>query len=136
VRFHILGPLSVVDGDRELQLGGVKQRSLLALLLLHRNETISTDRLIDELWGERPPDTAAKTVQVYVSRLRRALGDGRIERADTVTRFASQRMSSMQIGSRRSWRVPRRRSRPKRLQRFVRRCRCSAVSPVPGNVSR
>jgi DNA-binding SARP family transcriptional activator len=45
----------------------------LAVLLLHANETLSTDRLIDELWGERPPATAAKTVQVYISRLRRAL---------------------------------------------------------------
>ena len=52
---------------------GSKQRALLALLLLHANETLSTDRLIDELWGERPPASAAKTVQVHVSRLRKAL---------------------------------------------------------------
>ncbi len=48
----------------------------MALLLLHANETLSTDRLIDELWGERPPATAAKTVQVYISRLRKALAGG------------------------------------------------------------
>ena len=77
--FRILGPISVVDGDRQIGLGGIKQRSLLGLLLLHRNDVVSTDRLIDGLWGEHPPDTAAKTVQVYVSRLRRALGEERIE---------------------------------------------------------
>jgi DNA-binding SARP family transcriptional activator len=49
---------------------------LLALLLLHRNEVVAADTLVDELWGERPPATAAKNVQVYVSHLRRALGDG------------------------------------------------------------
>lgn len=57
-------------------VGGARQRALLAVLLLHANETLSGDRLIDELWGDRPPPTAAKTVQVYISRLRRALGDG------------------------------------------------------------
>ena len=54
-----------------------KQRSLLALLLLHANEVVSTERLIDELWGESPPATVNKSVQVYVSRLRKQLGDGR-----------------------------------------------------------
>ena len=56
-------------------VGGARQRALLAVLLLHANETLSGDRLIDELWGDHPPPTAAKTVQVYISRLRRALGD-------------------------------------------------------------
>ena len=79
MEFRILGPVSVAVGDREVTLGGVKQRSLLALLLLHRNEPVSTDRLVDELWGERPPETAQKTVQVYVSQLRKLLGEGRIE---------------------------------------------------------
>ena len=77
--FRVLGPVSVLEDDIEIDLGGLKQRSLLALLLVHRNETVALDRLIDLLWGERPPDTAAKTIQVYVSRLRRALGEGRIE---------------------------------------------------------
>jgi DNA-binding SARP family transcriptional activator len=74
--FRILGRLEVVEGDRPLVLGGPKQRALLVVLLLHRGETVSTDRLIDELWGERPPATAAKTAQVYVSNLRKVLGDG------------------------------------------------------------
>jgi DNA-binding SARP family transcriptional activator len=74
--FRILGPLAVVDHDRPVALGGSKQRALLGLLLVHANETLSTDRLIDELWGERPPETAAKAVQVQISRLRRALAGG------------------------------------------------------------
>ena len=71
--FRILGPLEVLDESRAITLGGSKQRALLALLLLHANETLSTDRLIDELWGERPPANAAKTVQMQISRLRKAL---------------------------------------------------------------
>ena len=70
---RILGPLEVLDGGRVIALAGSKQRALLALLVLHANETLSTDRLIDELWGARPPANAAKTVQMQVSRLRRAL---------------------------------------------------------------
>ena len=74
--FRILGSLEVLDGGRQVPLGGTKQRAVLAILLLHRGEVVSVDRLVDELWGERPPDTATKTVQVYVSRLRKALGEG------------------------------------------------------------
>jgi DNA-binding SARP family transcriptional activator/DNA-binding CsgD family transcriptional regulator len=72
--FRILGPLEVLDEGHAITLGGRRQRALLALLLLHANETLSTDRLIDELWGERPPTNAAKTVQMQISRLRKALG--------------------------------------------------------------
>ena len=76
--FRLLGPLEVVsDRDLPLALGGVKQRSLLAVLLLQANQLVSTDHLIDQLWGASPPATAAKSIQVYVSRLRKALGDGR-----------------------------------------------------------
>jgi DNA-binding SARP family transcriptional activator len=71
--FRILGPLQALDEGRAIALGGGKQRALLAVFLLHANETLSTDHLIGELWGERPPARAVKTVQVYVSRLRRAL---------------------------------------------------------------
>ncbi len=76
--FRILGPLEVTDQDRALALGGLKQRSLLALLLLHANEIVATDRLIAELWGEAPPATASKSIQVYVMRLRRELGAERL----------------------------------------------------------
>jgi DNA-binding SARP family transcriptional activator len=74
--FRILGPLGVLDEGRAVALGGSKQRALLALLLLHANETLTTDRLIDELWGQGQPATPAKTVQMQVSRLRKALGAG------------------------------------------------------------
>ena len=76
VEFRILGPLEVVERDQPVVLGGPKQRALLVVLLLHRGVAVSTDGLIDELWGERPPASAVKTVQVYVSNLRRALSDG------------------------------------------------------------
>ena len=79
MEFRILGPLEVRDEEgRELPLGSLRQRALLALLLLHAGELVSSDRLIDELWGERVPATAAKIVQNYVSRLRHALGDGQL----------------------------------------------------------
>jgi DNA-binding SARP family transcriptional activator len=74
--FRLLGPLEVFDGARAVVIGGGKRRSLLALLLLHGNEVVSADRLIDALWGERPPPTAAKGLQVYVSQLRKELQNG------------------------------------------------------------
>jgi len=78
--FRILGPLEARDDRGELPLGGGKQRALLALLLIHPNESLSTDRLIDELWAEQsPPPTAAKILQNYVSQLRRVLGDERLQ---------------------------------------------------------
>ena len=73
MEFRVLGPLEVVRQGRALEIGGGKQRTLLAALLLHANEVVSTDRLIDELWGERAPATAPKIVQGYVSRLRKVL---------------------------------------------------------------
>src|SRR5215218_4691578 len=72
--FRVLDPLEALAGGRVVKLGGSKQRALLALLLLHANETLSTDRLIDELWGERAPANAAKIVKVQIFRLRKALG--------------------------------------------------------------
>jgi len=74
VEFHILGPVETRDGERILLSGTGKPVALLAILLLHANEVVSSERLIDELWGDRPPRTAAKALQTYVSQLRRALG--------------------------------------------------------------
>lgn len=73
MEFRILGPLEALDGGRAVPLGGARQRAVLALLLTHANEVVSTDRLIDALWGDHPPRTALNTVQFYVSRLRKAL---------------------------------------------------------------
>jgi DNA-binding SARP family transcriptional activator/ABC-type branched-subunit amino acid transport system substrate-binding protein len=78
--FGILGPLTVRAGSGdEVDLGGSQQRALLALLLLRRGEAISADRLVEDLW-KSPPPGAAKTLQVYVSRLRAVLGDGLVVR--------------------------------------------------------
>jgi DNA-binding SARP family transcriptional activator len=74
VEFRILGPLEAAKDGRPLPLGGQKQRAVLALLLLHAGEVVSTDRLVDALWGERPPRTAATSLQNFVSQLRRLIG--------------------------------------------------------------
>ena len=74
MEFRFLGPLEVLVEDRLLELGGSKQRQLLAILLLHPNEIVSADRLIEALWDSKPPATAAKGLQVHLSRLRKALG--------------------------------------------------------------
>src|SRR5918995_986702 len=74
LEFRVLGPLEVWDDERALQLGGPKQRALLALLLLDAGRVVSTDRLIDVLWGEQPPPTAATSLQNLVSQLRKLLG--------------------------------------------------------------
>ena len=79
MEFRILGPLEVSVGDSVLLLGGPKQRALLAHLILRANRVVPADVLIDELWGEEPPETARATLQTYVYRLRKLLGDERIE---------------------------------------------------------
>src|SRR6476646_2679051 len=76
---RVLGPLEASINGHSLQVGAGKPRALLAILALHPGEPVSADRLIEGLWGERPPATATKLVQLYVSQLRKALteiGDG------------------------------------------------------------
>ena len=73
MEFRVLGPLEVWDDGGEFSLGGPKPRALLAVLLLHPNEVVPADRLIDELWGEDSPEDAAAALRVNVSRLRKAL---------------------------------------------------------------
>ncbi len=98
---RLLGPLEVRRDDRMLKLGGAKPRTLLADLALHLGEPVSTDRLIDDLWGERPPAKAKHTLQEYVSQLRKELGPVLVTRAPgyafelevdqvDVTRFAQR----------------------------------------------
>jgi len=74
VEFRILGPLEVVEEGRRLTLGGPRQRALLAILLTRANEVVSSDRLIDELWGARPPRTDTNALQYHVSQLRKTFG--------------------------------------------------------------
>ena len=103
--FRILGHLEALDEGRVVTPRGAKQRALLALFLVHANETLSTDWLIEELWGERPPTTAAKTVQVHVSHLRKALALGVGNGADGVIltrgRGYELRLDPRQLDSRR-----------------------------------
>jgi DNA-binding SARP family transcriptional activator len=73
VKFGILGPLEVVEQGRVLALGGSRQRTLLALLLISANEVVSADRLADELWGAEPPRAAANALHYHVSQLRKTL---------------------------------------------------------------
>jgi DNA-binding SARP family transcriptional activator len=77
--YLILGPLEVRDGETEVALRGGQQRKLLAIMLLHDGEVVSSDRLIDELWHGNPPETAAKALQGYVSSIRKQLGQETVE---------------------------------------------------------
>ncbi len=74
LQFRILGPLEVWSGGAIVDLGARKQRAVLAILLLNANHVVPTERLIDELWSETPPETARSALQVYVAALRKALG--------------------------------------------------------------
>jgi DNA-binding SARP family transcriptional activator/basic membrane lipoprotein Med (substrate-binding protein (PBP1-ABC) superfamily) len=73
MEFRLLGPLEVTEDGRTLSLGGSRARALLALLLLHRNQLLAIDRIVEDLWAERPPKTGGQVVRVYVSHLRKAL---------------------------------------------------------------
>src|SRR5919204_3457520 len=84
MHFRILGPLEVSEAGRPVLLPGAKARAVLAILLLRANEVVSSDRLIDELWGGAPPETAVNTLQVYVSQLRKALAAGNREGAGKI----------------------------------------------------
>ncbi len=81
MEFRVLGPLEVVDGDRPVDLGGPRQRALLAILLTRANQVVPRDTLIDALFGEEPREAARNLLQVYVSRLRKALEPGRERRS-------------------------------------------------------
>jgi len=74
LQFRILGPLEVWRDGAIVDLGTRKQRAVLAVLLLNANRVVATERLIDELWGDTPPETARSALQVYVAGLRKALG--------------------------------------------------------------
>ena len=74
MEFCVLGPLSVLDGDgRALDAGQPMQRALLAMLVLRAGKVVSTEELVDGLWGDAPPASAMNSIQVYVSRLRKLL---------------------------------------------------------------
>jgi basic membrane lipoprotein Med (substrate-binding protein (PBP1-ABC) superfamily)/DNA-binding SARP family transcriptional activator len=78
MEFRLLGPLEVLDGGKAIPLGGHRQRTVLAALLVNAGHVVSTDRLIDEVWGDEPPEAARKALQAYISRLRGLLGSERL----------------------------------------------------------
>ena len=79
MEFRILGPLEVADGDGLRRLGGPKQRTVLANLVLRVNQIVDSDRLIGQVWGDEPPPAVRSTLRGYVSHLRTALGPGLVE---------------------------------------------------------
>jgi DNA-binding SARP family transcriptional activator len=76
MELRILGPLEAVDGDRPVQLGGNKPRTLLTLLIVRRGDVVPVDEIIEVLWGDAAPKTAEHSIQVYISDLRKALANG------------------------------------------------------------
>ena len=78
MEFLVLGPLEVLADDGPIKLGGPKQHAVLAHLILRRNQVVPASSLIDDLWGQEPPQTARSTLQTYVYRLRKLLGESRI----------------------------------------------------------
>jgi YVTN family beta-propeller protein len=83
VRFGVLGPIEVCIDGRPVRLGGPKQRALLAFLLLHANQAVSRDRLIDALWGGSPPPSADESLDAYLYRLRKLVGRDRLVRRES-----------------------------------------------------
>src|SRR6266511_2092703 len=76
VDFLLLGPLEARQAGRPLRLGSIKHRMLLSKLLLHANQVVSTDELIDTVWGEEPPPTVRQSLQNHVAALRKAIEPG------------------------------------------------------------
>jgi len=74
VEFRILGPLEISEEGHARPLAGTKQKTLLAVLLLNPGEAVSSDRLVEALWGEKPPEKASNALQAHVSQLRKVLG--------------------------------------------------------------
>lgn len=115
MRFEALGPLRALEGVRAARsdtrsgLGGPKQRLVLALLLAEPNAVVPVDRLVDGVWGERPPDSARHTLQAYVSELRKAVGPA-IERDGNGYRVA---VDALAVGSAHRGTVSRRIASPR-----------------------
>lgn len=84
MEYRILGPLEVWDAGRRLDIDAPKQRAILAVLILHANEVVSTDRLLDLVWGDEPPSGGVRTLRFHISRLRDALQPGRAQGVEGV----------------------------------------------------
>ena len=79
MHFRVLGPIEVAGDDGPLTLGGPRQRAVLAHLIIHANQVLPTETLIDLVWGDEPPEAARNALQSYASHLRKALGGTRLE---------------------------------------------------------
>ncbi|MEU0883349.1 BTAD domain-containing putative transcriptional regulator [Lentzea sp. NPDC005914] len=82
MEFHVLGPLTVLRDGQPLPVGGTKLRALLAVLLIHAGKPVTSDALIEELWGDQPPTTAQNTLQTYIRQLRQLLEPDRRARQE------------------------------------------------------
>ena len=120
MEFRILGPIDVRGAQGAVEIGGNKPRAVLAVLLLHANEPVSAERLALALWGEDAPGGAVKTVQVHVSRLRKALGDADI--VDTSTAGYRLRVRPDELDS-------------QRFERLVEEGRRALASGQPGHAA-
>jgi DNA-binding SARP family transcriptional activator len=121
IEFRLLGPLEARLENRPLPLGGVRQRGLLAILLLRANEVVSRDRLIDELWRDHAPESAANALAALVSRLRRVLP------ADVLVTRSRGYQASVETDRRLPVRASRRGGKP----RTRGRCRDRSGRPAP-----
>src|SRR5215210_8689211 len=86
MELRILGPLELAVNGEQVDLGGTKQRAVLAMLAVDANHTVPVHRLVDGLWGDDPPPSATKLVQQYVSQVRRRLADAGPGGIEIVTR--------------------------------------------------
>ncbi len=121
VDLRLLGPLEVRLGDGPVELGPRKQRAVLAMLALEAGRTVSADHLVEGLWGDEPPSSAAKMVQLYISHLRRAAR--RRRRADRHPRPRLRAAAAERRGGRGALRAAARASRAR-----ARRSRCGTAT--------
>ena len=141
MELRVLGPLEAIDGTTSLPLGGRKPRALLARLALDANRTVAVQRLVDDLWGEDVPDSAAKMVQIYVSQLRKVLPDGvlRTRAPGYLIELepGGRRRHALRAAARRGPRARSARATPRRRPRAcARRSRCGAARRSPSSPSR
>ena len=126
--YRILGPVEVELEGPPLSVKGKKPRALLALLILRRNEPVPTELLIENLWGDKAPATAANTLQVYVSQLRKIVAD-RVSREGGALP-AADRSGRARRGTLRAARGRRRRRAAPTVVSRGRRAACRGARPL------
>lgn len=97
LEYRVLGPLEVLSDSEAVEVAAPKQRSLLALLLIHANKALTQDRILDDLWGESPPGGGTKTLQVHVANLRKLLEPDRERRRSPEVLVTRGRGYSLQV---------------------------------------